>query len=354
MPVQRYSELSEADCGRIVALCEEGFNQEYIASKVGCTQSAVSKIFARYKKYHTYSALPRSGHPREVTECTERHVLRVIRAHRFWSYQEVSESVGTVNAKAVQKIAAAAGYCRCVAIEKPALKPPMVTKRLNWAHENTGHDWTSDIWCDETAISTDCNPGRLMVTRKPDEAYLPECLVSSYHSGRESLLAWACVAHGVKGPIIRLKPTPYTITKSGRRRGGGLSAQGYAEQVVSGPLKTFWEKLSKERGKEMFIIEDGAGPHRGKVVQIAQDKIGMKRRPHPPNPPDLNPIEPLWFLLKKRVAKDPNHRRSLDHLWIAVEKAWASITVDEVKKHTGQMDTWVDAVKQAKGIHTRF
>jgi transposase len=112
--------------------------------------------------------------------------------------------------------------------------------------------------------------------------------------------------------------------------------------------------LSEERGCEMLVVEDGAGPHKGKVVQAVRDQLGMHRLPHPPNSPNLNPIEPLWFLLKKRVARIPGHRRSLDDLWEAVKQAWESITVEEINKHTGRMDDRVEAVKKAKGLYTRF
>jgi transposase len=183
MPAQHRSELSEAECGRILALHDEGYTERYIASKLGCAPSTVHKIKQRFEKHHTYSALPRSGRPTNVSDRTRRHVLRVILAHRFWSYQQVADQVGGINAKAVQKIANKEGYRRCVAVTKPGLKPPMVTKRLTWAGDNTGRNWRAAIWCDESAISTDCDAGRLMVTRRPGEEYLPECLVSSYYSG---------------------------------------------------------------------------------------------------------------------------------------------------------------------------
>ncbi|KAG8744956.1 hypothetical protein FRC10_009191 [Ceratobasidium sp. 414] len=153
-------------------------------------------------------------------------------------------------------------------------------------------------------------------------------------------MVWGAVAHNAKGPIIQLEVTPRSLTSSGRKRGGGLSAQGYTDQVVSGPVKDFWEELTKERGQEILIVEDGAGPHKG--------KFGMEHLTHPPNSPDLNPIEPLWFLLKKRVAKIPGYCGSCDKLWAAIQQAWDSITIEEINKHTGKMDAWVEAVKAAK------
>ncbi|QRV99727.1 Transposable element Tc1 transposase [Ceratobasidium sp. AG-Ba] len=354
MPARGHPQVSETKAAQIVALKLDGYSPAYIARRARVVRSTVSYVLKRFKEHHTLSPLPRSGRPTIVNDRTRRHILRDIVQNRFDTYAEVAARIPGVSGKTVQKVAFAAGYRRCVALTKPFLKPEMIVDRLEWAKENTGRDWNSAIWCDETSIGTGKPPGRIMVTRQPHEAYLPECLVSSYYSGRDSLMAWGAVAHGVKGPIVVLDMSPQTVTSTGRRRGGGLNARGYADQVVSGPLKDFWQRLTKERDREMFIVEDGAPSHKGKAVQKVREKLGMQRLHHPPNSPDLNPIEPIWYILKKRVAKIPGYRKNRESLRDAIKQAWDSIGVDEIVKHTGQMNARVEAVKQAKGGHTRF
>ncbi|KAF8608480.1 hypothetical protein BDV93DRAFT_434675, partial [Ceratobasidium sp. AG-I] len=101
-------------------------------------------------------------------------------------------------------------------------------------------------------------------------------------------------------------------------------------------------------------VEDGSGPHRGKAAQEARKTYRIQQHPHPPNSPDLNPIEPIWKILKERVARIPESRNSADSLWKAVKAAWDSITVEEINKHTGKMSAQVVAVAKAKGYQTRF
>lgn len=354
MPPRGQSELSEANCGRILALHEEGYSYREIAARVPVSASGAYKIVQRYQNHNTYHSLPRSGRPPALPVRTRRLILRTIRSNRFDPYRVIAQRIGWVTMSQVAQVAREEGYRRCVAVTKPFLKPKMVTQRIEWAETNDGRDWESVIWTDEVVIETGAQPKRLMVTRKPVEEYLPECVASSYRSGRDSIIVWAAVAHNAKGPILRLEKSPYRLGRDGRKRGGGLSAQGYAEQVLSGPLKEFWTALQEERQREILVVEDGASPHRGKIAQATREQIGIRQLTHPPNSPDLNPIEPLWFLLKKRVAAVPGSGNNRESLWAAVKMVWDGITIEEVNKHTGQMDARVMAVKKAKGYHTRF
>lgn len=112
--------------------------------------------------------------------------------------------------------------------------------------------------------------------------------------------------------------------------------------------------VGKERGLDILVVKDGAPPHQWKAAQYARNQHSIHQLPHPPNSPDLNPIEPVWFLLKKRISEMPKSRNSLDELWKAVRLAWDTITVKDINKHTGKMDARVLAVLGAKGLHTRF
>ena len=42
----------------------------------------------------------------------------------------------------------------------------------------------------------------------------------------------------------------------------------------------------------------------------------------PAQSPDLNPIEHLWFLLKRRLAKYPKSAKGITELWERVQVEW--------------------------------
>ncbi|KAB5588468.1 hypothetical protein CTheo_8093 [Ceratobasidium theobromae] len=112
--------------------------------------------------------------------------------------------------------------------------------------------------------------------------------------------------------------------------------------------------MEKEKGREMLVVEDGAPPHRGKAAKLVRQKLGINQLSHPPNSPDLNPIEPIWRHLRNKVYSTPGARKSLGHLWAATQTAWDSMTVEDINKHTGKMNARVAAVTKAKGLQTPF
>ncbi|KIJ10141.1 hypothetical protein PAXINDRAFT_37154, partial [Paxillus involutus ATCC 200175] len=45
----------------------------------------------------------------------------------------------------------------------------------------------------------------------------------------------------------------------------------------------------------------------------------------PAQSPDLNPIEHLWFILKRRLAEYPESPKGIAELWERVEREWERI-----------------------------
>ncbi|QRV87092.1 DDE superfamily endonuclease [Ceratobasidium sp. AG-Ba] len=144
------------------------------------------------------------------------------------------------------------------------------------------------------------------------------------------------------------------VNAKGKQVGGGLNGSAYIQQVVSGPLKDFAAQLKKLRRHEVLIVEDGAPAHRGKAVEEARQAAGIKRLAHPPNSPNLNPIKPIWWSIKRDVAATPGSRNSVEELWKATKQEWDKLSIADINKHTGKMKERVLAVKEANGWHTRF
>ena len=84
------------------------------------------------------------------------------------------------------------------------------------------------------------------------------------------------------------------------------------------------------------------------------DKNCIPLLPHPPNSPDLNPIEPVWAELKRRLRQLPRHPTTAETLRKAVLKVWDSLTVEDINKYTGSFINRLDAVIEAKGGSTRY
>uniref|UniRef100_A0A9J8DLD2 Tc1-like transposase DDE domain-containing protein n=1 Tax=Cyprinus carpio carpio TaxID=630221 RepID=A0A9J8DLD2_CYPCA len=72
----------------------------------------------------------------------------------------------------------------------------------------------------------------------------------------------------------------------------------------------------------------------------------------PANSPDLNPIENLWDIVKKKLRDArPN---TLDELKAAIEASWASITPQQCHRLIASMPHRIEAVISAKGFPTKY
>jgi hypothetical protein len=114
------------------------------------------------------------------------------------------------------------------------------------------------------------------------------------------------------------------------------------------------DAVKEEEGSGVLIMEDRAPSHHSKLAQQDQLQLGIKSLPHPPHSPDLNQIEPLWYVLKQHIADIPGSGNSLDELWGAAKQAWDDISLEDIQAHTSKMKDHSSAIKAVKGWHTGF
>ena len=74
----------------------------------------------------------------------------------------------------------------------------------------------------------------------------------------------------------------------------------YVHLILAGPLWDYYVECYEQMGAAM-VMQDGAPVHWAKVAKSFRDTNGMASIPHPPQSPDLNPIEHIWKKLKVLV-----------------------------------------------------
>ncbi len=80
--------------------------------------------------------------------------------------------------------------------------------------------------------------------------------------------------------------------------------------------------------------------------------VSASRANSPANSPDLNPIENLWSIVKRKMRDTrPNNA---DELKATVKETWASIPPQQCHKLITSMPRWIEAVIKAKGAPTKY
>ena len=151
---------------------------------------------------------------------------------------------------------------------------------------------------------------------------------------------WACIAYNRKGPLVFLPK---------ERRNGAA----YVDLVLSGPLWDFYSKLMEERGL-VKVMEDGAPVHTCKLAKDFRNSHSLDTFPHPAQSPDMNPIEHIWYLLKKQINKRKTIPRNVEELKQAILEEWEKIDIQTINKLIDSMPNCIQALLKAKGGPTKY
>ena len=76
--------------------------------------------------------------------------------------------------------------------------------------------------------------------------------------------------------------------------------------------------------------------------------------PYPTWSPDLNPIEHLWEILKRRLASYERAPGGILELWERVQDEWEKIDIEICQKLIESLPKRVEAVIKAKGGYTKY
>jgi hypothetical protein len=82
---------------------------------------------------------------------------------------------------------------------------------------------------------------------------------------------WGAISHYGKSKLIVLEWPEVRITKSRKPKKGAFTNKEYAEQVILGAMRRFYESEKEARGGSIFIMEDGAPVHSGPFVRAAKE-----------------------------------------------------------------------------------
>ena len=106
-------------------------------------------------------------------------------------------------------------------------------------------------------------------------------------------------------------------------------------------------------GNEDSIFQHDLAPaHSAKTTGKWFTDHGITVLNWPANSPDLNPIENLWDIVKRKLrVTRPN---TVDELKAAIEASWASITPQQCHSLIASMPRRIEAVISAKGFPTKY
>ncbi len=194
--------------------------------------------------------------------------------------------------------------------------------------------WSKVLFSDESKFCISFGNQGPRVWRKSGEAQNPCCLKSSVKFP-QSVMIWAAMSSAGVGPLCFLKST--------------VNAAIYQEILEHFMLPS----ADKHYGDADFIFQQDLAPaHTAKGTKSWFNDHGVIVLDWPANSPNLNPIENLWGIVKRKMRDTrPNNA---DELKATVKETWASIPPQQCHKLITSMPRRIEAVIKAKGAPTKY
>lgn len=221
-------------------------------------------------------------------------------------------------------------------VKKTVASPPLSKlhhqKRLEWATRYMKQDFTKVLWTDECRATLDGPDGWVLKGRHSRNRMRRQ-------QGGGGIMFWA----GLLGNTI---VGPFKV-----QRGVKMNSVNYCSFLTTNFLP-WYERLSDEEKDALVFMQDNAPSHASRYSKSwfsDQGIDGSKLMIWPPNSPDLNPIEMLWSLIKRKVYENGKQYSSLNVLWEAVCKACREIPEEQLKNLVHGVDKRLVKVITSKG-----
>lgn len=331
-------QLTPRKCAVIVQCSLDGKSIREISTKLGLAKSTVYDCVSRYKATGSGECKKRKGRPRVSSMRHDIRMRRYVLAHPFSTSNQVKDAVDypastrTIRRRLVDEFNLKSHH----AAKKPLLKPFQLKKRLQFC--KTYAHWTEQQW-KKVMFSDECTfqqfgLGSLRVRRFPNTRFSPQnTLPTVKHSPK--VMVWGCFSAAGRGNLAFI-PAGKTV-----------NAQMYRSILE--------ERLERTMLMHRCTIfqQDSAPCHTAGTVKNWLKEKRIRLLNWPGNSPDLNPIENLWQVLKRKVRL--HAPSNLQDLYYWIKRVWVKeVSEDVCHKLVTSMPRRIQAVKICKGQMSKY
>lgn len=300
-------------------------------------KSTLYTYVPKLKKSGTIKLKSRLGRPKLLSPKKRIHLGKLASTRKCATSKEIAFTLNqtypnlNIASRTVRENLFKLGYRVCVPTSIPMLTGVAKERRVEWAKSHLNENWKKVIFSDETTFQLFRNTTLVRYKigeEKPRRAVVKHPL---------KVHAWgAFCANGLVGF--------HCFTEN-------MNGELYRDILT----KNLFTSATRILGRRWTFQQDNDPKHRAKLTTILLQEKCPRVLDWPSYSPDLNPIENLWAIMKKKVEKRVNQRIvqkksvGLDDFLSIIRSEWENLSLDLLSNLCAGMKKRLEDVIEKEG-----
>ncbi len=337
--------------GKITRQAELEATLTQISRNLNVSRTIINEVLERLCTAFFEVNKLRSERSLSIISWAARILLRQLRSKPKIIWRQLKTNIGIdLNARTLNATLRAHEISHWLALWRSKLTSEVALLRLKWAKKHKNwivNQWDNIIWSDEASVTRGSGKTSEWVFEILKQKWDRDKVMEIPSGKFFFIMIWEAFWDSERSNL-------YLLDRDFEFKKHGYSAVFYI-QILNHNLADIWKS-------ELVFMQNNASIHRVRKSKLWFQKMGIEVMKWPSYSFDLNLIENLWVLLKKKVYKVYSDLNKLKdkgeeaetQLFQILQKTWGNIREKVIEGLISSMPRRCEALIIAKGWHTKY